>query len=285
MKSARGEKVEGMTINTGVSERESVLGSKVGQNLTTHTDGQSAPMGQGLQSQQQSPRDPMTHGGHTILPPLPGYAHMDPRTAPLSHARTRNGDERDPREAEYPRGQFWRPLPRPTGYENVPHTARPTISIPSERRNFTTSSLHPSLGPRDRQPSGHTNGNHSRSPTPPHGHAREAFPQPPAAGYYDLMHQTDQLRFSLQDLLHRYEGVYAGQVNAMAEFKNTASQASTLLATLQASADSLKDMVRYEVNRASSVDRREMDELKETVKKLQEQLAAQNGSKEKGNAE
>jgi hypothetical protein len=277
------EKVEGMTINTGVQDREPVLTSKVRGGLQGHgreTDRQSAPLGQGLQTQQQSPRDPMSgsHAGHPILPPIPGYAHMDPRTAPLSHARTRNGDDRDPRdprEADYPRGQFWRPLPRPTGYENVPHTARPTISIPSDhRRNFTTSSLHPSLGPRDRQVSGHTNGQHSQTPSPPHGVSREPFPQPPAGSIYDLMHQTDQLRFSLQDLLHRYEGAYAGQVNAMADFKNTAAQASTLLGTLQASADSLKDMVRYEVNRAGSAERREVDELKERLKKLEEQLAA-----------
>jgi len=60
----------------------------------------------------------------------------------------------------------------------------------------------------------------------------------------------------------------------MADFKNTAAQASTLLGTLQASADSLKDMVRYEVNRAGSAERREVDELKERLKKLEEQLAA-----------
>ena len=228
---------------------------------------QSAPLGQGLQTQQQSPRDPMSgsHGGHHILPPLPGYAHMDPRTAPLSHARTRNGDERDPRdprEAEFTRGQFWRPLPRPTGYENVPHTARPTISIPSEhRRNFTTSSLHPSLGPRDRRLSGHANGQHSQTPSPPHGVSRDPFPQPPPGSFYDP--QTEQLRFALQDLLHRYEVALAGHVNDTAEFKNTAAQAGALMGTLQASADSIKDLVRYEVNKMASAERREYDELKE----------------------
>ena len=60
----------------------------------------------------------------------------------------------------------------------------------------------------------------------------------------------------------------------MGEFKNTAAQAGTLLATLQASADSLKDMVRYEVNRAGSTERREVDELKERIKKLEERLEA-----------
>lgn len=96
------------------------------------------------------------------------------------------------------------------------------------------------------------------------------------------MHQADQLRYSLQDLLHRYEGAYSSQINAMGEFKNTATQASTLLGTLQASADSLKDMVRYEVNRAGSTERREVDELKDRIKKLEERLET-SAAGEKGN--
>ena len=155
----------------------------------------------------------------------------------------------------------------------MPHTARPTISIPSaDRRNFSGSSLHtvhrvPSGGQSAR------NGQYSRSPSPPHAGPRDAFPQPNQT-IYDLMHQADTLRYSLQDLLHRYEGAYSSQINAMGEFKNTAAQAGTLLATLQASADSLKDMVRYEVNRAGSTERREVDELKERIKKLEERLEA-----------
>jgi len=68
----------------------------------------------------------------------------------------------------------------------------------------------------------------------------------------------------------------------MGEFKNTATQASTLLGTLQASADSLKDMVRYEVNRAGSTERREVDELKDRIKKLEERLET-SAAGEKGN--
>lgn len=283
------DKVEGMTINTGMHDKEGVLGSKVSQTRGCNCLPQSAPMGQGLAAQQQAAMSgSQTAIPPTILPPLTGYSHLDPRTAPISHTRTRNGDERerdprDPREHEYSRGQFWRPLPRPTGYENVPHTARPTISIPSsDRRNFSGPSMHPSH--RDRQLSGGhpgRNGQYSLSPSPPHGGSRDAFPQP-SNSIYDLMHQADQLRYSLQDLLHRYEGAYSSQINAMGEFKNTATQASTLLGTLQASADSLKDMVRYEVNRAGSTERREVDELKDRIKKLEERLET-SAAGEKGN--
>lgn len=55
----------------------------------------------------------------------------------------------------------------------------------------------------------------------------------------------------------------AGHVNDTAEFKNTAAQAGALMGTLQASADSIKDLVRYEVNKMASAERREYDELKE----------------------
>jgi ubiquinone biosynthesis protein UbiJ len=93
------------------------------------------------------------------------------------------------------------------------------------------------------------------------------------------MHQADQIKFSLQDLLHRYEGAYAAQVNSMSEFKNTAAQANNLLGSLQASADSLKEMVRYEVGRAGSADRREIDELREQVRALSQRIDAQSKDK------
>lgn len=237
-------------------------------------------MGHGLAAQQQSPREhPGPASAHlpTILPPLPGYSHLDPRTAPLSHTRTRNGDERDHRDHEYRnQNQYWRPLPRAAVYENMPHTARPAITLPSERRNFTTPVLHPppNSSTRDRQTSGSRpsrNGQYSRSPTPPVPSSRDAFPQPQQS-VYDLMHQADQIKFSLQDLLHRYEGALGSQLNSMADFKNTVAQANTLLGTLQASADSLKEMVRYEVGRAGSTDRREIEELREELKRLKEKV-------------
>ncbi len=56
----------------------------------------------------------------------------------------------------------------------------------------------------------------------------------------------------------------------MGEFKETAAGASTLLGNLQASADSLKEMVRYEVERAGSTERREIEELRERTRKLEE---------------
>lgn len=61
----------------------------------------------------------------------------------------------------------------------------------------------------------------------------------------------------------------------MGEFKDTAARASTLLGNLQASADSLKEMVRYEVERAVSSERREVEELKEQVRRLEERLDKQ----------
>lgn len=98
----------------------------------------------------------------------------------------------------------------------------------------------------------------------------------------------------------RYEGAYTAQLNGMSEFKQTAAAATTLLETLQQSADSIKDMVRYEINRAfdardggrKSVEgnpdtvtedddgetgkrdasSREVDDLRERIKKLEERL-------------
>ena len=89
---------------------------------------------------------------------------------------------------------------------------------------------------------------------------------------YDLYTRAEQIRYSLQDLHHRYEGLYNNQVNAMGDFKVTAGQANALLSNLQASADSLKEMVRYEVNRAGSAEKREMEDLKEKIRLLEDKL-------------
>lgn len=56
----------------------------------------------------------------------------------------------------------------------------------------------------------------------------------------------------------------------MQEFKTTTASSNTLLSTLQASADSLKEMVRYEVGKAKTADRKEVEELRERLKKLEE---------------
>ena len=96
----------------------------------------------------------------------------------------------------------------------------------------------------------------------------------PDRSLYDMLHQADQLRYSLGELLHRYENAYAAQITSMSEFKSTASKANALLGSLQLSADSLKDMVRYEVGRAQSAERREVEELRERVRRLEELLEA-----------
>ena len=75
------------------------------------------------------------------------------------------------------------------------------------------------------------------------------------------------------DAHHRSEDQYQLHLNAMSEFKATAAQASALLTTLQASAESLKDMVRYEINRAESADRKELEDLRERVRRLEQQQA------------
>ncbi|WVF69901.1 hypothetical protein IAT40_004684 [Kwoniella sp. CBS 6097] len=268
------DKVEKMSIVTSASDREVVPGSK------------SAPLNQGLASQQASPREPPS-GSQTalpphILPPLHGYSHhpnglTDPRTAPLSHARgSRNGDEH---EFARQQGPYYglpqtRPLVRPYESQSSGNMRAPTSN---ERRNFSVPSTNlqpPSASPRyevtsPRRLSGHL----SNSPASPRV-SREAF-LAPFNQLYDLYAQTDSLRYSLQELLHRYEGAYQSQLNAMSEFKSTANAAGTLLGNLQASADSLKDMVRYEVERNSSAKDREMEEMRDRLRRLEEKLEKQ----------
>ncbi|WVQ97939.1 hypothetical protein IAU59_005058 [Kwoniella sp. CBS 9459] len=267
------DKVEKMSIVTSTTDRDVVPGSK------------SAPLNQGLASQQASPREPPS-GSQTalpphILPPLHGYSHhpnglTDPRTAPLSHARGRHGDEH---EFARQQGPYYglpqtRPLARPYDSQGSSGLRAPTSN---ERRNFSVPSTNlqpPSASARyeassPRRMSGH----HSNSPASPRV-SREAF-LAPFNQLYDLYAQTDSLRYNLQDLLHRYEGAYQSQLNAMSEFKSTATAAGTLLGNLQASADSLKDMVRYEVERNSSTKDREMEEMRERLRRLEEKLEKQ----------
>jgi len=196
-----------------------------------------------------------------ILPPIHGYPPQngmsDPRTAPIPHSRSR------PDEHEFARQQ--QPYHHRQRYpEHPPHSARAPHT--ADRPNFSVPSLQPLSGAL--RPNGY-----SHSPSPPH-HRRETFLQP-FNELYDLLAQADGLRFTLQGLLHRYEGAYAAQLNAMGEFKDTAARASTLLGNLQASADSLKEMVRYEVERAGSSERKEVEELKEQVRRLEERLDKQ----------
>ncbi|KAK8846843.1 hypothetical protein IAR55_005931 [Kwoniella newhampshirensis] len=275
------DKVEKMSIVTSTADRDVVPASK------------SAPLNQGLASQQASPREPPS-GSQTsipphILPPLQNYGHhqngmTDPRAAPLSHTRTRNGEEHEfaRQQGPYYNLSQHRSLARPYdgsgGHISGPHSARASISnasVSNERRNFTISSgsnngnLHPSQANRFEAASPRIVSHHSGSPSSPRG--RETF-LAPFNQLYDLLSQTDSLRYTLQDLIHRYEGAYQSQLGAMSEFKSTASAAATLLSNLQQSADSLKEMVRYEVERSGNTEKREVEELRERVKRLEERL-------------
>ncbi|ORY27749.1 hypothetical protein BCR39DRAFT_536941 [Naematelia encephala] len=231
------DKVERLSIVTSASEKDIVPGSK------------SAPLGHAPQL--PSPRDPPS-GSQTsvphILPPISGYPNgmTDPRTAPIR----RNGDEH-----EFARQQFY---PRAAYPHPVPHTAHPRTI---DRRNFTA----PHHAGPPPNPNPNPNPNASASPPP----QRDTFLQP-FNQLYDLLHQTEQLRFDLQSLMHQCEQTYGTQRARMDEFKGTAAQARDLLGSLQASADSLKDMVRYEVGRGREGERREMDELKERIRVLEE---------------
>jgi hypothetical protein len=121
-----------------------------------------------------------------------------------------------------------------------------------------------------RPPNGHHHANgYSLSPSPPN--LREQF-LAPFSQLYDMMGSVDQLRFQLQDMMHRSEQTYQNQMSATNEFKQTAQQANSLLNSLQQSADSLKEMVRYEVDRATGADRREMDDLRDRMRALEERL-------------
>ncbi|GFZ46629.1 hypothetical protein JCM24511_03849 [Saitozyma sp. JCM 24511] len=278
------DKVESLSIVTSASDKDVVPGSK------------SAPLNQALSTQQQSPRD-LPSGSQTampghILPPLSSYhgtnGMADPRTAPLALGRGRA------EEHEFARQQGGAPYFR--RYEPVP-THRPSGSESGHRRNFTA----PQAGPGGPAPGPvrfetserggaaapgsallaavpHRNGFTGPGPSaesdpdsPPRGARRSDFLQP-FNQLYDLMHQTENLKMQLSDLLHRYESAFTAQQQGYQDFKATAAQAGTLLGSLQASADSLKEMVRYEVGRAGSTEKKEVDELRERVRKLEEKL-------------
>lgn len=119
--------------------------------------------------------------------------------------------------------------------------------------------------------SGHRANGYSVSPSPPN-HLREQF-LAPFSQLYDMLSSVDGLRYQLQDMIHRTEQAYQNQMQANNEFKSTAAQASSLLGTLQQSADSLKEMVRYEVDRSAGADRREVDELRDRVRSLEDRLS------------
>ncbi|KLT44395.1 hypothetical protein CC85DRAFT_242632, partial [Cutaneotrichosporon oleaginosum] len=315
------DKVERMSIVTSASDKDVVPGSK------------SAPLNQGLASQQQSPRDPPS-GSQTampqhILPPMhyPGHPHSahyipDPRTAPLSHTRSGRPEESNFARQQQPyhqsqaqqQQQQQQQLHRSSvsGQPSASSASRRDMRYPPElgarppqqqqqqqpqqpntadRRNFSIPSLHTGASHYPPSPHGAThpigpgppsaamrngavhrqNGGYSISPSPTN-HAREQF-LGPFNQMYDLLSSIEQQRFQMQEVLHRSEQAYTNQMAQSSEFKATANRASSLLRTLQESADSLKEMVRYEVDRAVAADRREVDELRERMRALEERLA------------
>jgi hypothetical protein len=222
-----------------------------------------------------------------MLPPIQGRNGIHP---PSSEIRAATVDR--PIEAGE-RPQFFRPS---SGrYEVMPHTARPA---PLDRRSFTGPS-----GPQYQQ-NGH---GHPISP-PRSGHsasaARREF-MAPFERLYEVLSSTESLKFVLQDLHHRYESTLAAKAKEIGDFKATTHAASTLLNNLQQSTDSLKDMVRYEISRAgnapagsapstsaptsagasaaagglSSDERKEFEEMKVRMKKLEEALLSGSTSK------
>ncbi|KAL7418606.1 hypothetical protein Q5752_007064 [Cryptotrichosporon argae] len=305
------EKVERMTIVTSTSDAGIVPASK------------SAPLNQGLASQQASPRDvpsgPQTSIPHSLglshqhqFPGVPHTAHpharhpppfLDPRGAPTSHARTSLDD---PPNAP-PSG----PTAPPGGYY-ASSSVRSSAQAPYDRRNFSMPSgrAYPPVSPTSRlyppaSPSGVL-----PSPRRPHAHAhapsvspspispqRQEYAPPPSAGFgFDadgrdgrdarLSATREPLaapeshaardgrdpRDVCADVVRRVEGTHAQQQAQTRDFKQTLAQANALLGNLQQSADSLQEMVRYEVGRAGSADRRELEELRERVRELESRL-------------
>ena len=283
------DKVEGMTIVTGNSDKDGIPGSKVGSCwcYSEFADRpQSAPLNQGLSAQQASPHDHMS-GAQTSVPHAPVHHHAynsDLRTAPISHARGSRDEHEFARQQQGSAG-YWRSHPRGYDrYDQVPHTARPSISVPSGPLQPPSSSSReqpPANGPPPiRNGHGHY-GSHSPTSPPPLSASRGPGYAGGTGEYYDMYTKVEQLKYALQDLHHRYEGLYSNQVHAMGDFKTTAAQANSLLASLQASADSLKEMVRYEVGRAGSAEKKELDELRDKVKALEDKLAGRAGKGKK----
>lgn len=110
--------------------------------------------------------------------------------------------------------------------------------------------------------------------------------------FYDLLAQGDQLRYGLQDLLHRYEGALATKMGEVSDFKSTANRANALIINLQQSADNIQEMVRYEISRAgggggggglSGGEKMELEDLRERVKRLEDAVLGRGGVAGEGN--
>jgi hypothetical protein len=219
---------------------------------TTKLTKQSAPMGS-LAAQQS--------GRPGMMPPVQSrnghLAPVDPRVAPL---------DRSAETGERP--QYFRPS---SGrYEVMPHTARPAHP---DRRSFT--------GLAGPGPAMHQNGHERRVEAMSPSAARREF-LAPFERLYEVLASTEQTKFVLHDLHHRYESALANKVKEIGDFKATTHAASTLLNNLQQSTESLKDMVRHEISRAtpktsgsgglSTDERQEFEEMKIRMKRMEELL-------------
>lgn len=106
----------------------------------------------------------------------------------------------------------------------------------------------------------------------------------------------------MQDIIQRYEQALSNKHKEIGDFKSTAQAASTLLNNLQQSADSLKDMVRYEISRApppvpsksptgsnkgglSSDERKEFEEIKIRMKKLEDMIMSKESRESRENGD
>lgn len=242
-------------------------------------------MGSSLASQQATRELPVRPNMLPPIQPRPGpiATGSDLRTAPID----RVGESSE-------RPQFFRPS---NGRYEVPHTARPAIG---DRRSFAS---HMSGQNGHDRPQGSTSPPRSGPPPFSAGNDRSSAARrdflAPFERMYDLLSQTESHKYALQDLHHRYESALAAKTKEIGDFKNTAHAASTLLNNLQQSADSLKDMVRYEISRAppppsaastsasaggggrpglSADERQEFEEMKARMKKLEDMLASRAGS-------
>lgn len=248
-------------------------------------------MGHSLAAQQAGrEREALSTGRPNMLPPIQTRnGHVPPgsdlRTAPI---------DRSAETSERP--QFFRPS---NGrYEVLPQSGRPMLT---DRRSLTG---HPGPPTGDRIGSfgnGQGQGRPAHSTTPPRTSTsvtRQDF-LAPFDRLYDVLAQSENHKYTMQDLIHRYELALSTKHKEIGDFKSTAQAASTLLNNLQQSADSLKDMVRYEISRAppppgsttsagghkgglSSEERKEFEDMKIRMKKLEDiLLSRENGDGER----
>ncbi|EIW65947.1 hypothetical protein TREMEDRAFT_66036 [Tremella mesenterica DSM 1558] len=140
-------------------------------------------------------------------------------------------------------------------YRHLPHLSYGENRIP---HNTSQSQIH--------RPSNSTN-SISMSVSPGRNEFLEPFVR-----LYEALNQTEHLKHTLMELNKRFETSFKTQVKAATDIQGTAEQANGLLKSLQASAENLQTMVRYEVERAESLDKKELRDLKERLKRLEDRL-------------